>query len=158
MRTKEEIFARYQSDETEDMFGAQKTALLCMLPYEMAKPHLDPIYVEKHEKDELPEDERWKEDWDIKDQIIDFLPEIYRDLKKNDTYNVAIGFCYLRSWLWVDNPSFFDIIEPMFKEGGPADAKPIVDSIARFYGYEEPITEVPFEEIADNDTESDTMS
>jgi hypothetical protein len=154
LRTNEEILERYASEDSFDIFNAQRTALLCMLPYEVAKPRLDPVYVEKHEKGELLEDEVWKDGWDIKDQILDYLPHMYKSLKARNTFELSVGVCYLKTWVWAEDPTFYDVIHHMF-EVDNIDGKIITDAIAKHYGYEDSITDIPFEEInTDEDNET----
>lgn len=154
MRTQEEILERYTSEDSEDMFNAQRTALLCMLPYEVAKPHLDPIYVAKHDGGELPEDEVWKEEWDVKEQILDFLPHLYSSLATGNSFELSVGLCYLRTWTWAEDDAFYNEVSEAFGEVVTFGAfREVLNRIAEHYGYEPPIVDTPFMEIVKDEND-----
>jgi len=155
VRTNEEILERHASEDSFDIFNAQRTALLCMLPYEIAKPHLDPVYVQKHEDGTLQDDEKWKEGWDVKDQIIDYLPHMYKAMRAHNDFEISVGVCYLRIWVWTEDSSFYDVIDHMF-ESEMLDAGLLTNAIAKHYGYEDSITDIPFEEINTDEDETTT--
>jgi len=159
MKTNQEILDRYLSNEVDDLFEAQKTALICMLPYDMAKPYLDDVYRQQHEDGTLPEGERWTDEWDLKGQILDFLPQIYKTLATGDDFNTSIGLLYIKTWIWAEDESFFDIVEPLYdKLAKRSDIKELLDIISKHYGYEESVTDIPFEELPAKNIESDLSS
>jgi len=147
MKTQEEILARYQADESADFFGAQRLALLCLLPYEAAKPYLHPDYVKGVEDDTLPEEEKWKEGFDPKEDILEFIPQLYLGIQAGDQLWAMQSLLYVKSWIWATEPELYDKIAPEY-EGDFLDCgKGIVDKLATHFNYKPDIEEVPFEEV-----------
>ena len=155
MKTNEEILARYLSPESVDIFGAQRIALLCMLPFEMAKPYLHPDYVKASEDDSLPEDEAWRESVDIKEQILVFMPLAYESLKQGNEMETLEGLLYLKSWIWAVDEEFHDEIAPMFEEDFLDQGKGIIDKIANHLGYIPVIQDVDFEEVPEEESKDE---
>ena len=154
MKTNEEILARYSSDESDDFFGAQKSALLCMLPLEIAAPYLNPAYVEASKDGSLPEDERWVENFDVKEQVLEVIPDLYEAIKLGDMMHAVEGLLYLKAWIWATDTEFHDVIHPMYE--GPVDdsgSKDLTDLIAKHYNYQPTIEDVDFEEIEEDKKE-----
>ncbi len=145
MKTNEQILERYLSQESVDFFGTQRQILLCLLPYKMAKPYLDENYVMQHDNDTLPEDERWLEDADVKQQILDFLPGMYAFVYKGDTVSVTQGMAALKAWLWVYDEPFLD--ELLSEINDHCDDRDILQMISTHIGYTPIIEDIAFEEL-----------
>jgi hypothetical protein len=147
MKTPEQILERYLSPASRDFFNAQRTVLMTLLPFKMAKPFLDPGYVEEAEKGSLPEDELWIEDIDPKEQLMKFFPEMHKIVGTEDTVSIIKGFLCIKTWIWVIDDQFFDHMELSFDESLLDNKDYILKKIADHYGYKPTIEDIEFEEI-----------
>lgn len=158
-RTNEEILERYLSDESEDMLGAQRLALLCLLPFEMAKPYLTPSYVKAHEDGTLPEDELWGgSNFDAKENILAFLPDIYKMFNDRTTPEASLveGLLHLKALVWVVDGDFHEELESLFVGDPQDEGKIILDKIASHFGYTPIIEDVAFEEVPEEAKSEDS--
>jgi len=154
MKTNDEILARYLSDDSVDFFSAQRLALLCMLPFDMAKTYLEASYVTASEDGTLPEEEKWVENFDIKKQITDLLPSLHTALNKGDNMYVLEGILYLKAWIWAIDEEFHTEIEPYFEPGAIEDyGKELLNKISNHFGYKPTIEDIAFEEVEENKEE-----
>jgi hypothetical protein len=148
MKTNEQILERHNSEDSLDFFNTQRQLLLCVLPYKMAKPYLDENYVMEHDNDTLPEDERWKEDTDLKEQLMTFMPGLDKAIHRGSTVDIVQGFLALRTWLWVLEDELYPEIEQQLLSGdSPNEAEDLFKKIANHLGYKPVIEDVEFEEI-----------
>lgn len=147
MRTNEQILERHQSEESEDFFNIQRSILLCLLPFELAKPYLQEEYVKGHEDGSLPEDERWNEDIDVKAQMMTFMPDLQNFIYKGDTSGIVQGFLALRVWLWVIDEDFYDEVKDELINTVEESPEDLFRKISRHIGFSPAIEDIAFEEI-----------
>ena len=154
MKNNQEILERYLSAESADIFNAQRLALLCLLPFDMAKPYLAKDYIEDYESGNLPDDEGWEgENFDPKANILLIIPELYRAFGNKSTAiaNLAESLLHLRSLLWVVDEPFLNEIDHLFVGDPQDEGKLILDKVAFHFGWTPPIDDVEFEEISDSE-------
>lgn len=149
MKTPEQILERYLSPVSRDFFVAQRSILLTLLPFSMAKPFLDAGYVDEHENGSLPEDELWLENIDVKEQIMKFFPEMYKIVGTEDTVSIIKGFLCLKTWIWVLDDEFYEEMEFSFEEGLMNNKDSVLKKIANRFGYTPVIEDIEFEEISE---------
>lgn len=158
MKTHDEILERYLSEESADAFSAQKLALLCLLPYEMAKPHLTPEYVNAADAGTLSEEEQWQEGLDPKESILSTLPEFYKAISNLDTVNMFLlmeAFLHIKALVWVLDESVHDEISELYV-GDPAEtSKQILDRVSTLVGYIPYIEDADFEEVTTETAEEE---
>jgi hypothetical protein len=158
MKTSEEILERYLSEESADFYGSQRLALLCLLPFEMAKPYLTPAYVKEHEEGTLPEDEQWEgEKFDAKANILAFLPDIYKWINSPTTSIATLqeALLHLKALVWVVDEPFHDTLEPLYIGDPQDEGKIILDKISEHFGYVPTIQDTDFEEVPAGSTSPD---
>jgi len=147
MKTSEQILERYLSQDSVDFFSAQRRALLGMLPFEMAKPYLDPSFVKATEDGTLPEEEKWIEGHDINKQILAVIPSVYKALYAGDEVSVSEGLLYLNAWIWAIDEEFHSVIAPLYDTDVTDEGKALLDGIAEHFGYVPFIEDVDYEEV-----------
>lgn len=148
MKTQEEILERYNSAESEDMWGTQRLDLISLMTYENAKPHLTPDYIKSIEDGTCPEYEKWTT-LDVKAQIIDYLPFAYEKARTGRGLSAERSMHHYRTWIWAEDDDFYYEILPFIDDYDDYGIKAL-DMIAKHYGYKEKSdgTEtVEFEEI-----------
>lgn len=149
MKTPEQILERYLSPVSRDFFTAQRSVLLTLLPFRLARPFLDEGYVEEYDKGSLPTDELWLENIDVNDQVMRFLPHMFRIVGTEDTVSILRGFLSLKSWIWALDDQFYDDMELYFDDGLINNKDFILKEIANHFGYKPSVEDIEFEEIAD---------
>lgn len=147
MKTNDQILERYNSEEAVDFFNIQRNVLLCLLPYKMAKPHLDEDYVMGHDNDTIPEDERWMDNVDIRQQMMDFMPKLHGFVYKGDTANISQGFLALRVWLWALEEEIYDLVEDQLMFTVNDSPEDLFQLISKSIGYKPAIEDISFIEL-----------
>ncbi len=145
MKTNEEILERYKSPDTIDVFNIQKDLLLTLLPFEMAKPYLDANYVAGY--DDLPEDEKWDDNFDAGEQLMLFLPLMHKLVSKDNFVEIRKGLLAMRTFIWVADEAFYNEIESFFYSFNLDDLDDVLKKISNHFGYTPIIEDIPFEEI-----------
>lgn len=156
MKTSKEILERYLSEESADVFNAQRLALLCLLPFEMAKPYLSDDYIQAQETGMLPEDETWEgENFNPKSNILLFIPSIYELFENKSTSPAAImeSLLYLKSLIWVVDEPFHDELASLYLGDPQDEGKLLLDKVAKHFGWTPTVEDCEFEEIpSENDS------
>lgn len=145
MKTNEQILERYNSPETTDVFNIQKDILLSLLPFEAAKPYLDEKYVQGY--DELPEDEKWDENFNASEQIMILLPLVHKLITRNNTMEITRALLALKSLIWAADEPFHDEIASFYDQFDLNNVDTFVDKISNYFNYVPIIQDIPFEEI-----------
>lgn len=145
MKTHEEILERFKSHETIDVFNVQKTLLLSLLPFELAKDHLNSNYIESY--DDLPEDEKWVENLNPKEQLISFLPLMNKIISQDNFVEIRKGLLLLKTYVWVVDEDFYKEIEHYFSALTLEDIDEMLLKVNKHFGYTPIIEDIPFEEI-----------
>lgn len=147
MKTNEEILERYKSLETIDVFNTQKDLLLSLLPFEMAKPYLDANYVATY--DDLPEDEKWEENFNAGEQLMLFLPLMHKLISHDNFVEIRKGLLALKTFIWVADEEFYNTIEHYFNALTLDEVDEMLTKVNSHFGYTPIIEDIPFEEIPD---------
>ena len=147
MKTNEEILERFLSPLSADFFNAQRTVLINLLPFDMAKPYLDENYVSEHEAGTLPEDERWEESNDPKTLLMEHLAEMHKLIRSGDEMRLSSGLQWLKGLLWVVDADFYDRIHVLFGKDEVSMVDSSLKEISDHFGYKPIIEDVEFEEI-----------
>jgi hypothetical protein len=145
MKTNEEILERYNSPEVIDVFNIQKDLLLTLLPFELAKPYLDANYVASY--DDLPEDEKWDDNFNAGEQLMLFLPLMHKLVSKDNFVEIRKGLLAMRTFIWVADEAFFNEIDPFFQSYNLDDLDDVLKKVSNHFGYTPIIEDIPFEEI-----------
>lgn len=145
MKTNEEILERYKSPETIDVFNIQKDLLLTLLPFELAKPYLDANYVATY--DDLPEDEKWEDNFNAEEQLMLFLPLMHKLVSNSNFIEIRKGLLAVRTFIWVIDDKFFNEIDHFFISHDLNDLDDFLKKVSNHFGYTPIIEDVEFEEI-----------
>jgi hypothetical protein len=150
MKTSKEILERYLSEESADLFNAQRLGLLCLLPFDMAKPYLSDDYIHAQESGMLPEDETWEgENFKPTSAILLYIPGIYEMFENKSTSPATImeSLLYLKALVWVVDEPFHDELAPLYLGDPQDEGKIILDKVAKHFGWTPTIEDCDFEEI-----------
>jgi predicted HAD superfamily phosphohydrolase len=134
MKTNEEILERYNSPETIDLFNIQKDLLLTLLPFELAKPYLDANYVASY--DDLPEDEKWEDNFNAGEQLMLFLPLLHKLVSNSNFVEIRKGLLAVRTFIWVIDEEFFNEVDPFFSSHDLNDLDDFLKKVSKHFGYE----------------------
>lgn len=152
MKTNEQILERHNSDESIDIFNIQRDILLSLLPFEMAKPYLDGKYVQGY--DDLPEDEKWNENFRADEQILIFLPVVHKLISSNNTLEITKALLGLKALIWVADEEFHNnYLAPFYEQFDLNNVDDFVDTISKHFNYVPIIENIAFEEIPNEDVQ-----
>lgn len=145
MKTNEEILERYLSPETIDTFNIQRDILVSLMPFEMAKPYLDPDYVQHYQ--DLPDDEKWDENFRADEQILIFLPVVYKVIRTDNIPEITKALLALKTLIWVADNTYYEEIASFFSESDLSNVDDFVYRVSKHFNYVPIIEDIAFEEI-----------
>ena len=106
-RTQEEILKRIENIKGQDFFGLQTEKLSDFLEWENAKQFYKDEFVKKVDSGE----EKKPKIPDVKQTIIDYIPFAFEKAICEFGLSACRSMDYFQSWIWLDDPEFFDEIE-----------------------------------------------
>jgi hypothetical protein len=111
----------------------------------MAKPYLDDNYVSGY--DDLPEDEKWDDNFNASEQLMIFLPLMHKLVSKNNFVEIRKGLLAIRSFIWVIDEEFFNEVDPFFASHDLDDLDDFIKKVSNHFGYTPIIEDIAFEEL-----------
>jgi hypothetical protein len=151
MKTHEEILERYKSNDSIDFFNMQRNILLSLRPFELAKPYLDANYVQGY--NDLPEGEKWYENFRADEQILIFLPVVHKLISKDNPIETTKALLALKSLVWVADETFYNEIASFYEEMDLSNVDAFVNKVSKHFNYVPIIEDIEFEEIPKDDVQ-----
>jgi predicted HAD superfamily phosphohydrolase len=113
----------------------------------MAKPYIDANYVATY--DDLPEDEKWEENFNAGEQLMLFLPLMHKLISHDNFVEIRKGLLALKTFIWVADEEFYNTIEHYFNALTLDEVDEMLIKVNSHFGYTPIIEDIPFEEIPD---------